>query len=131
MEQETEQKRECPGCKGEGVIHFVQDPQNTSSTCPVCGGLKVIAASRKIYLIHNPKLLDVEGFLAMFAKRSKRAFPRYPEDYVAHRAVEAESLRMACQCAEMHGTAFLPFTVVEQPDGTLFGYQVGHELLEH
>jgi hypothetical protein len=131
MEQEAEQERECPGCGGEGVIYYMRVPDNRCRICPVCDGHTVIAASRKVYLICNPLLLDSENFLAIFENGSKEVSLRFPDDYVCLMAVEAENVRMACELAWNQGATFLPFTVVVQPDGTRWGYPAGHEILEH
>jgi hypothetical protein len=120
MEQKTEtERKECPGCYGKGWIRKVDMPDDYREQCPACSGDGNLPADMRLYTFYNVNfsrlMKEIEPGTV-----PERTTLRFPDDYAINAVIEADSLGDACRVAKSRGVPLSPFTVVEQPDGSLF-----------
>jgi hypothetical protein len=130
MEKETEERKECPGCDGLGWVNVDGYPEAFRRDCPVCGGEKTIPAHRQLYTVYNVMRAKLFGELVRRPETEKPVL-RFPEDYVIHAMVEANSILEAVTIAAAGGVPILEFTIVEHPTGERWAQPVAIDYLEH
>jgi hypothetical protein len=110
----------CNVCRGRGQL--LPKWEDIREECPVCRAKGVLPLDASYYAVFNVRIPDLkkDEFLGWLV---------FPEDYEVDAVIKAPSIKAACECAVRNGIRITHFTVVSEPDGSLFALPEAHDLL--